>query len=270
MEQQETNGRTEVFACAGPATIAVQLRSGSVELRTIDSDEIRVHLGAGDDEGRDGLIDQTTVSFSEDARRLTVRAPRGPRRGALAVVVEAPEGSRLFARLHRGPVTAKGRLAGLNAGTSSGDIEAEHVEGDVLAATGSGDIRLGRVQGRLRARSGSGEIQVASLDGERARLTTGRGDVWVGVVRSDVHARTGHGSVVLAEVAGGRLDLVTGSGDVNVALRPGVTAEIDLGSGSGEVRSDLEVLARAPAGAAAARIRARTGRGDAVVARALA
>jgi DUF4097 and DUF4098 domain-containing protein YvlB len=125
------------------------------------------------------------------------------------------------------------------------------------------------VTGRLKCRAGSGEIEVASIDGPDAKLAMGNGHVWLGAVRSDVRARTGNGNVVVADAASGRLDLATGSGDVSVAVREGVTAEIDMVSGSGQARSELDVTDRPPANAPSVRVRARTGRGDAVVTRAL-
>lgn len=269
MIQEQTTTRSETFPCDGPATVDVQVRAGRLAVRAADVTEIRVQVTVENDATADArAVQETEVSFSADARRLVIRAPRGFRRTPLSVEVDVPRQSRLTARLHRGSVSATGTLASLDAGTGSGDVRAEHVAGDTDANTGSGDIRLGRVEGRLRARSGSGEIEVAALDGEAAKVATGSGNIWLGAVRSDVQARTSSGRVVVADVAGGRLDLATGSGNVNVSVRAGVSAQIDLASGSGQTRSELEVLDGPPAETAPVRIRARTGSGDAVVARA--
>jgi hypothetical protein len=293
MERNETEkipSRTEALACDGPAELVVQLRTGRLDVRAVGAPGIRVGISVdrGDatklEQALEGTLDrisggeysptdaelqalsETRVTFSEERRRLVIATPRSFRRVGLAVTVELPEGSRVAARIHRGSMTASGLLGSLSAATGSGDIRAEHVGGDADLATGSGDLRLGRVAGRLRTRTGSGEIEIASLDGGEAKLTTGSGGVWLGAVRSDVHARTGRGNVVVAEVASGRLDLVTASGNVNVSVRPGVSAEIDLASGSGRARSELDVAGSPPPEAPLVRIRARTGSGDAVVA----
>lgn len=291
-ETPEAGARTEVFACDGPVEIDVNMRNGLLDVCATDVPGIRVQLSivpGGAPRREHGLEDmlervsageyqpsdaethalaESEISFSDARRRLQIRTPRSFRRFGIGVRIEVPEGSQLAARLHRGSVTTSGSLTSLHAATGSGDIQAERVNGDAVTATGSGDLRLGHVTGRLRARSGSGRVAVDGLEGEGAKLTTGSGDVQLGVVQADVHAKTGSGRVTVSEAARGRIDLVTGSGDVSVAVRPGVGAEIDLASGSGQARSELEVADRAPARAPAVRIRARTGSGDAVVARA--
>lgn len=288
----EAGTRIEVFACDGPVEIDVNMRNGLLDVRAADVPGIRVQLSivpgdaprwehgledvlervsAGEYQPSDAethALAESEISFSDARRRLQVRTPRSFRRFGIGVRVEVPEGSQLAARLHRGSVSTSGALTSLRAATGSGDIVAERVNGDAEVGTGSGDLRLGRVTGRLRARSGSGRVEVDSLEGEGAKVTTGRGDVQLGVVQANVHARTGSGRVAVSEAASGRIDLVTGAGDVRVAVRPGIGAEIDLGSGSGKARSELEVADRAPAKAPAVRVRARTGSGDAVVVRA--
>lgn len=291
-ENTQVGTRTEIFPCDGPVEVDVNIRSGLLDVRASDVPGVRVRLSvvrgdaprwegkvenalerasAGEYEPSDAeahALRESEISFSDTRRRLQIRTPRSFRRFGIGVRVEVPEGSQLAARLHRGSVSTSGVLTSLRAATGSGDIEVERVNGDAVVSAGSGDLRLGHMSGRLRARSGSGRVEVSGLEGDGAKVTTGSGDVQLGVVQADVHAKTGSGRVAVSEAASGRLDLATGSGDVSVAVRPGVGAEIDLASGSGQARSELEVADRAPARAPAVRIRARTGSGDAVVVRA--
>jgi DUF4097 and DUF4098 domain-containing protein YvlB len=288
----QTNTRAQSFDCDGPAELDIRIRGGRIAVRTTDSPHVRVEISAepgdaGPLEGRvesalgtisDGadrpedadqhFVDETQVTFSEQRRKLVVRAPRSFRRAGIAVVVEAPEHSRLKARAHRGSISASGTLDQLTAAAGAGAIAAEDVDGPVDIATGSGLVRLGRVTGPLRARLGSGEVEAASIEGGGANVATGHGDVWLGVVRCDANVRTGTGGIIVAEAASGTISLATGSGDLRVGIRPGVSAELDVLSGSGLVRSELEVSGHAPADAPVARIRMRTGKGEAVVERA--
>ena len=76
------------------------------------------------------------------------------------------------------------------------------------------------------------------------------------------------GGYVVAKPAGaGRLDLGTGSGDLRVGVRPGVTAELDLSSGSGRARSELEVHSDPREQASTLTIKGRTGSGDVLITR---
>ncbi len=263
--------RTETFACPAPAELDLHVNLGTIEVRTGDVGHVRARVSLENSrssgERAPRLLENVQITFSGQARRLVVRAPRDLRRVPLAVSIEAPARSRLTARVHSGSITVSGPLSDLDAVSGRGEITAGDVEGDVRVATGEGTVRLGHVTGRLRIRTGAGSVEVASLAGE-TQLATGRGDVRLGRVEGNVTARSGKGDLLIALAARGRLRLATGSGDVRVGIQAGTAAELDLASGSGTARSELEVSDRAPTGMPALSVRARTGTGDAVVARA--
>jgi hypothetical protein len=263
--------RTEVFDCPAPAELDLHVNLGDIEVRTGDVPHVRARVSLEDSqsagERAPRLLENVQITFSGQARRLVVRAPRDLRRVRLAVSVEAPARSRLAARVHSGSITVSGRLSDLDAVSGKGDITAGDVEGNVRVATGEGTVRLGHVTGRLRTRTGAGSVEVASV-GDETQLATGRGDVRLGRAGGNVTARSGRGDLVIARAARGRLRLTTGAGDVHVGIEAGSAAELDLVSGSGTARSELEVSDRPPAGAPALSVRARTGAGDTVVARA--
>jgi len=271
-ENNQAPTRSESFDCPGPADLDLRVNVGRIDVRVADVPQVRVDVSVEDPNASAdraaGALEDVQITFSEASRRLVLRTPRERlRRTRLGVVVETPARSRLAARVHAGSVTASGVLSGFDATAGSGDVVADQVDGDADVRTGSGDVRLGPVTGRLRTRSGSGSIDVASITGDEATLATGSGDVRLGIVSSDLTMRTGSGSLTIAEAAQGRLNLATGSGDVRVAIRPGVAAELDLVSGSGRARSDLDVFDQRPAGSPSVIVRARTGSGDAVVTR---
>jgi hypothetical protein len=261
-----TETRTESFPCEGPAELDVRIHRGRVEVRVTDNPHVRVELSAAPGD----VVRDTLVEFSSDRRKLTLRARRSSRRGEIDVVVETPSHSRVKVQAHRGSIHATGSLSELVAASGQGSISADEVEGPVQVTSGSGAVKLGRVSGKLRARLGSGDLEIGVLAGEQATLATGLGDARLGVVRCDTQVRTGCGSIVVAEHSGGDLTLASGNGDLRVAIRPGLAAELDLGSGSGQARSELDVSDRPPADVPAVRIRLRTGSGEAVVARAAA
>jgi hypothetical protein len=77
-----------------------------------------------------------------------------------------------------------------------------------------------------------------------------------------VRARSGSGSARLAEVHGD-VDVASGAGEVEIGLPAGLNAQLDLHSGSGQVRSELPVDDRPGEGKSKPiRLRARTGSGD--------
>ncbi|QYN33118.1 DUF4097 domain-containing protein [Pseudonocardia sp. DSM 110487] len=214
-------------------------------------------------------VSAAEISWSDSGRRLVVRSTQElPLRVVpLAITVWAPTRSRLAVRVGSGDVRASGRAgwAGVRAG--SGNATLDGVDGDADVTTGSGAIDLGPVTGRARLRTGSGAIRVAGTGGP-TEIKTGSGDIVLGEVNGDVRVRTGSGDVTVSDARSGGVQFTTGSGAVRIGVHPGVSAELDLVSGSGTARSELEVATVAPEKAAAVHVRGRTGSGDVLVARA--
>lgn len=210
------------------------------------------------------------ISWSEPARRLVVRSSQELplRMVPLEVTVTAPRGSRVAARTGAGDVAVTGAAGWAAVRTGSGSATLDAVDGDADVTTGSGHIGVGPVSGRTRVRTGSGAIRLAGLGGP-ADVKAGSGDVDLGVVSGDLGVRTGSGDLRIADACAGRYELTTGSGELRVGVHQGVTAEVDLSSGSGSARSDLEVGGSAPTGGATVHVRGRTGSGDVLVTRAV-
>lgn len=210
------------------------------------------------------------ISWSEPARRLVVRSSQELplRMVPLEVTITAPRGSRIAARTGAGDVTVTGVAGWAAVRTGAGSATLEAVDGDADVTTGSGDVAVGPVSGRTRVRTGSGAIRLADLRGA-SDVKAGSGDVELGVVSGDLGVRTGSGDLRIADARSGRYELTTGSGELRVGVHAGVTAELDLSSGSGSARSDLEVGGTAPTGGVAVHVRGRTGSGDVLVTRAV-
>ncbi|MCW2719448.1 MAG: hypothetical protein JWR81_3270 [Pseudonocardia sp.] len=228
--------------------------------------------GGGDGEGRDlaaEAVRAAEISWSEPARRLVVRSSQElPLRVVpLLVRVTAPAGSRVAARTGAGDVTITGRAGWAAVRTGSGRVTLDAVDGDADVTTGSGDIALDAVTGRTRVRTGSGAITLGGVTGA-TDIKAGSGDVDLGAVSGDLGVRTGSGDLRIADARSGSYELTTGSGELRVAVHPGVRARVDLSSGSGSARSDLEVGSTAPEQGAPLQVRGRTGSGDVLVTRA--
>jgi Putative adhesin len=214
-------------------------------------------------------VSAAEISWSESGRRLVVRSSQElPLRVVpLAITVWAPTRSRLAARVGAGDVRVTGRAGWAGVRTGSGNATLDGVDGDADVTTGSGAIDLGPVTGRARLRTGSGAVRAAATGGP-AEIKTGSGDIVLGEVNGDVRLRTGSGDITVSDARSGALQIATGSGSVRIGVHPGVGAELDLVSGSGKARSELDVAAVAPEKPAAVQVRGRTGSGDVLVARA--
>jgi hypothetical protein len=295
--------RTESWPVKGAAELELSVDVGRirVNLENPDAEEVTVELrhdpsaGGSWAQGLSGLINwlgnaagggpgtggdpadlaadavrAAAITWSEPGRRLVVRSSDElPLRVVpLMVTVTAPAGSRVAARTGAGDVTVTGTAGWAAVRTGSGAVDVGAVDGDADVTTGSGSVDLGSVSGRARVRTGSGTIRLAGV-GSVTDIKAGSGDVELGAVSGDLGVRTGSGDLRISDARAGHLELTTGSGELRVGVHPGVTAELDLSSGSGKARSDLEVVAGTPQQPVALRVRGRTGSGDVLVTRAV-
>jgi hypothetical protein len=238
-------------------------------------------VGAGPDgppdlaDGGADAVRAAEISWSEpgpgEALGLRVRSTSELplRMVPLVVTVWAPAGSRVNARTGAGDVAVHGSAGRATVRTGAGTAGIGDVSGDADVTTGSGDVTVGAVGGRARIRTGSGRVTVAAVGGT-TDVKAGSGDVALGEVAADVGVRTGTGAVQEADARAGRVELTSGSGALRIGVHAGVLAELDLSSGSGRARSELDVRQAAPAREPALRLRGRTASGDVLVTRAAA
>jgi len=278
--------RQQNFDAAGPIDIDVTLGAGRVTIALVEEPGVSVEVrydptatnslmeglssvltwfgqfGGGFEEPKSAAVRDTRIDLV--GQKLTVHAPKRNQLVPLAVTVRAPAGSHLDLSAGSADMTVTGPAGRVQLTTGSGAVTIDRADGAAEIHSGSGALRLGPMLGGLRARSGSGEIEVSSIGGTTT-LITGSGDVWLGAVQSDVKVRTGSGDLTVADAACGTVELVTGSGEIRVGVRSGTSAMVDLRSGSGQARSELDLSDHAPTQAARLNVRGRTGSGNAVV-----
>jgi hypothetical protein len=282
----------QAFPATGPLDIEVNIGSGRIVIDLVDEPLATAEVRHGPEDqspwlqGLSSLVEWVNGAFGEQravatdelaaaavaetridliGQRLVVNGPKHRLRMIpLAVTVRAPSGSQVNVRGGSANVTVTGAAGRCEVETGSGDIALDRADGYATIATGTGTLRLGPMLGGLKARSGSGEIEVSSVGGPTT-VSTGSGDVWFGAVQDNVSAKTGSGDLTIADGACGDIDLVTGSGEIRVGVRAGTVAMIDLVSGSGQARSELDVHDTPTANAPKLRLRGRTSSGNAVV-----
>src|SRR5207248_1400697 len=115
----------------------------------------------------------------------------------------------------------RGRLESRETKTAAGDLALSgEVERDATVKTVSGDVRIERVGGDLKLTSVSGDATVRSIGGS-------------------VEAKTVSGDVRLESVREGRVTLQSVSGDIEVGVETGTNLDVDAGSVSGDLSSEV-------------------------------
>jgi DUF4097 and DUF4098 domain-containing protein YvlB len=91
---------------------------------------------------------------------------------------------------------------------------------------------------------------------------TGHGSADLGTTEGDVLVKGGMVTLTVRDARSGEVVFDTGAGSASIAVASGTTVQMDLSSGSGDVRCDLPMESGAPAGGADLRVHLRTGSGD--------
>lgn len=173
-------------ALSGRGEVDLTLVSGEIRVRGWDRDEARVRA-----ESESGML-----RIESSSSRLRLRHEQRGRRGDDArYEVTVPYGVRLVMR------------------TTSGDLTAIDVRGDVEARTTSGDVHIEGTRGRTQFESVSGDVEARGLVGP-VRGQTISGSVSLGDVEGDVEIETVSGEITVNQNGASFVRLETTSGDL--------------------------------------------------------
>jgi DUF4097 and DUF4098 domain-containing protein YvlB len=274
-----------------PIKARVELALGSVQITAGPTGETVIGVEPTDPASeRDRRAAQATRVTCTDGQ-LDVVGPRGNglglgrRPGSVQVSIALPTGSSLRANVAAGAVQADVALGEVSARVSAGDITVLDASTADLKS-GFGDVTARNVGGDMRCSSGSGEIRVDRIDGQ-ALLKNANGDTWIGEggstmrVKSangdirvdracrDLVASTANGNVRVGSIERGSIVLRTSAGNIDLGIPPGVSARVDLRTGFGTVRNNLDVTDVPDAGDRTVEVDAQTSYGDVTLTRAL-
>jgi DUF4097 and DUF4098 domain-containing protein YvlB len=244
-----------------PVTLEVSIPSGDIEVETVDGEETTLavdgdermleHVEVRHDGGRVvvSLRDKNRVGFSFSLGSLVFGS------GGLRVQARMPHGAAVKVKTASADTELAGRFEKLDVNSASGDVllRGEIVE-NATVKTVSGDVELDRVDGDLSVQCVSGDVRVRTVAGS-ADTKSVSGDVRIGAVTA--------GDVRFASV----------SGDIEIGVAQGSVLDVDAGSTSGDLSSEVPLASEPPAGESAVAaptivLRGRTVSGDVRVFRA--
>jgi Toastrack DUF4097 len=210
-----------------PLTLDVSVPAGDVVVETVDGEESTIVV-----EGDERLVEATRVSH--DGNRLVVeyrdRKPFGLvvqignfywGNDGIRVRARVPHGAAAKLNTASADLAVDGRVGALDVKTASGDLRVRgEVENDAKIKTVSGDVELDRVGGQLSVNTVSGDVRVAAVGGT-----------------SEV--RSVSGDIRLESLREGRASFTSVSGDVEVGIAQGSLLDVDAGSTSGDLSSEV-------------------------------
>jgi putative adhesin len=216
------------FHTPEPVELEVKVPVGDVEVETIDGDESLVTL-----EGSEKVLEHFIVE--QHGRRIVVEM-KGKKSlgitiqigdltwgsgGRLKVRVRVPHGSQAELATAAADMKLRGRLRSLESKSASGDLAViGEIERDATVKTVSGDVRLERVGGELTVQTVSGDVSARSVGGS-------------------IESKTVSGDLRVESVREGRATAQSVSGDIELGVAAGTNLDVDAGSVSGELASEV-------------------------------
>jgi DUF4097 and DUF4098 domain-containing protein YvlB len=209
------------FQTPEPVELEIRIPAGDIEVETIDGDQTFIEVT-----GHDRLVEQTEVE--QRGRRIVVEHRAKVSFGVsigfgskLRVRARVPHGSEVELATAAADMALAGRFAAVGAKSASGDLVVRgEIEGDARIKTVSGDVDLPGVGGSLELQTVSGDASAASVGG-------------------DVTAKSVSGDVRVELVREGKVSVQSVSGDIRVGVAAGTNLDVDAGSVSGDLTSEV-------------------------------
>jgi Toastrack DUF4097 len=235
------------FDVSPGGTLKLDTDQGSVEVRSVPGNQVRVHV---EREARDGRDDDFELRFNQSGSDVTVEgdAPesfgwRHWNRFRIHFEIEVPQQYNLDIDTSGGSIDIADLQGDIDCRTSGGSIRVADTDGRVDCRTSGGSIHIGRTEGSVLAKTSGGSIHIDHSGGSVVAKTSG-GNVTVDEVFGSIDASTSGGSVQATLTSQPLADcrLSTSGGRIEVTLASTVAVDLDAKTSGGHVDVDMPVL----------------------------
>ena len=242
-----------------PLELEVGIPSGDIEVETTEGEESNITV-----DGDDRLLEE--VEIRHDGNRLVVAYRGKGKLGFSLSPLSLVFGSELRVRAsvpHGAEVKVK---------TASADTRLDGHFGQVGVNSVSGDLRVrGEIAGKAAVKTVSGDADLDHVDGDLSAHTVS-GDLRIGPVAGSAETKTVSGDIRFQSVTAGDVRFSSVSGDVEIGIADGSAVDVDAGSTSGDLSSEVPLASEPQYGegepAPTVVLRGRTVSGDVKVFRA--
>jgi len=243
-----------------PLTLEVSIPSGDIEENTADGEETYLTV-----DGDERMLEH--VEVRQDGNRVVVSLPDKGKLGfslSLGSLVFGSGGLRVEARVPHG--------AAVRVKTASADMEITGQLEKVDLNSVSGDVRVrGDVADNATVKTVSGDVDLEQVHGD-VSVQTVSGDLRAKGIAGSADAKSVSGDIRLESLAAGDVRFNSVSGDIEIGIAPGSLLDVDAGSTSGDLSSEVPLASEPPSGEEGAAptvvLRGRTVSGDVRVFRA--
>jgi hypothetical protein len=243
-----------------PLALEVSIPSGEIAVETDGAEETALTI-----KGDERMLEH--VEVRHDGGRVVVSLRDKGKFGvsfsgtgfSIGSLVFGNGGLRVQARVPHG--------AGVKVKTASADTELSGHFGALEVNSASGDVHLrGEVAENATVRTVSGDVELDRVDGDLS-VQCVSGDVRVRTIAGSADTKSVSGDIRLEALTGGDVRFASVSGDIEIGIAQGSLLDVDAGSTSGDLASEVPLASEPPADEAATAaptvvLRGRTVSGD--------
>jgi Toastrack DUF4097 len=216
-----------------PLELEVGIPSGDIEVETTEGEESNITV-----DGDERLLED--VEIRHDGNRLVVAYRGKGKFGFSLSPLTLVFGSELRVRVrlpHASAVKVK---------TASADTRLDGHFGPLGINSVSGDVRLrGEVGGAANIKTVSGDADLDRIGGDLSAHTVS-GDLRIGPTTGSSDLKTVSGDIRLQAVTAGDVRFTSVSGDIEVGIAEGSALDVDAGSTSGDLSSEVPLASPFP------------------------
>ena len=232
----------QTFHTPLPLELEVGIPSGDIEVETTEGEESNITV-----DGDDRLLEE--VEIRHDGNRVVVTYHGKGKFGFSLSPLSLVFGSELRVR------ATVPHGAGVKVKTASADTRLDGHFGSVGVNSVSGDLRVrGEIAGNATVKTVSGDADLDRVDGDMSAQTVS-GDLRIGPVAGSAETKTVSGDIRFQSVTAGDVRFTSVSGDIEIGIAQGSAVDVDAGSTSGDLSSEVPLGERAPVRARATRLR---------------
>ncbi|HEX6788003.1 MAG TPA: DUF4097 family beta strand repeat-containing protein [Gaiellaceae bacterium] len=215
------------FHTPEPAELEIRVPTGDIDVETVEGDESTIEL-----DGDERLIELTEVR--QEGRRIVVELKGKKPFGITISIGDFSFGSTSLRVRARIPHHSRVELA-----TASADMKLRGVINTLDVKSASGDLsHFGEIEGNAAVKTVSGDARIERVGGE-LRIQTVSGDVNAAYVGGSVNSKSVSGDVRVDSVREGSVNAQSVSGDIEIGVAPGTKLDVDAGSVSGDLTSEV-------------------------------
>jgi DUF4097 and DUF4098 domain-containing protein YvlB len=209
-----------------PLELEVGIPSGDIEVETAEGEESNIAV-----DGDDRLLEE--VEIRQDGDRVVVSYRGKGKLGFSLSPLSIVFGSELRVR------ATVPHGAGVKVKTASADTRLDGHLGPLGINSVSGDVRVrGEVAGAASLKTVSGDAALDRVDGNLSAQTVS-GDLSIGPVGGSADAKTVSGDIRFQSVTAGDVRFASVSGDIEIGIAQGSAVDVDAGSTSGDLSSEV-------------------------------